>query len=219
MHFVCARCTRCTPEFEAGSARRCVLGKKNRNKGKSSSGSNNNTVIIVIAALAAGLFLGSVIVPAFKESATPQTAGGMSSGGGFEQQIEDTKRLLESQPNSVNLWTKLGNLYFDTNQPAKAIDAYSNSIALNPNDPHVLTDLGVMYRRNGNSQKAVEFFDKAILASPEHETARFNKGIVLYYDLKDKAEAIQVWKGLLQMNPAAKTPNGKPIKDMIRDLS
>ena len=195
------------------------MGKKNRKKGKSSKGSSNNTIIIVIAALAAGLFLGSVIVPAFKESATLQPAGGISAGGGFEQQIEDTKRLLEEQPGSVNLWTKLGNLYFDTNQPEKAIDAYTNSIALSPNDPHVLTDIGVMYRRAGKPQKAVEFFNKAILASPEHETARFNKGIVLYYDLKDKAGAIQAWKGILQINPAAKTPNGKPIQDMIRDLS
>ncbi|WP_320007415.1 tetratricopeptide repeat protein [Maridesulfovibrio sp.] len=195
------------------------MGKKNRKNGKSSKSGSNNTIIIVIAALAAGLFLGSVIIPAFKDSATPQSTGGMSAGGGFEQQIADTKRMLEAQPDSATLWAKLGNIYFDTNQPEKAIEAYSNSIALSPDDPHVLTDLGVMYRRAGKPQKAVEFFDKAILASPEHETARFNKGIVLYYDLKDKAGAIQAWKGLLQMNPAAKTPNGKHIQDMINDLS
>ena len=169
-----------------------------------------------MAALAVGLFFGGVFIPALKDSSTPQTTGG---GTDFAQQINETKRQLESQPDSANLWTRLGNLYFDTDQHSKAIEAYNKSLALQPANAHVLTDLGVMYRRNGNPQKAVESFDKAILAAPDHETARFNKGIVLYYDLKDKAGAIQAWKGLLQMNPAAKAPNGKPIKDMIRDFS
>ncbi|NDV26621.1 tetratricopeptide repeat protein [Desulfovibrio sp. JC010] len=155
-------------------------------------------------------------MPALKDSATPQTTAG---GTGFTQQIEETKRQLESQPGSAQLWTRLGNLYFDSDRHDKAIEAYQKSLALEPDNAHVLTDLGVMYRRHGNPQKAVESFDKAILASPKHETARFNKGIVLYYDLKDKAGAIQAWKGLIQMNPGAKAPNGKPIRDMIRELS
>ncbi len=173
-------------------------------------------VIVVIAALAVGLFFGGVFMPALKDSSTPQATGGSA---GFAQQIEETKKLLESQPGSVNLWTKLGNLYFDTDQYANAIDAYSKSVALDPENAHVLTDLGVMYRRSGNPQKAVDNFDKAILVSPTHETARFNKGIVLYYDLKDKAGALQAWNGLVQMNPGARTPNGKLVKDMIRDMS
>ncbi|NDV23157.1 tetratricopeptide repeat protein [Desulfovibrio sp. JC022] len=155
-------------------------------------------------------------MPALKESSTPQSSGGAVD---FAQQIVETKKLLESQPDSVNLWTKLGNMYFDTDQYANAIEAYKKSLALKPDNAHVLTDLGVMYRRSGNPQKAVETFDRAILASPKHETARFNKGIVLYYDLEDKAGAIQAWNGLVQMNPGARAPSGKPIKDMIRDLS
>ncbi|TIH17479.1 tetratricopeptide repeat protein [Marinifilum sp. JC120] len=155
-------------------------------------------------------------MPALKESSTPQSTGG---GVNFTQQIEETKKLLESQPDSVNLWTKLGNMYFDTDQYANAIEAYNKSLSLKPDNAHVLTDLGVMFRRNGNPQKAVDTFDKAILAAPKHETARLNKGIVLYYDLEDKAGAIQTWNGLVQMNPGARAPSGKLVKDMIRDLS
>ncbi len=193
-------------------------GKKSSIQGRQESGGrkNSNMVIIVIAALAVGLFFGGVFIPALKDSSAPQTTSG---GTGFEQQIVETRRLLEASPDSVNLWTKLGNLYFDTDQYAKAIDAYSKSVALDPNNSHVLTDLGVMYRRSGNPLKAVESFDRAILVDPTHETARFNKGIVLYYDIKDKAGAIQSWKGLVQMNPGARTPNGKLVKDMIREMA
>ncbi len=216
-----------TSEFEAGSYREIGLGKKGKGRKSSATGApssggskkNSNMIIVVVAALAVGLFFGGVFMPALKDSSTPQVAGGAGSASSFAQQIEETKKLLESQPESVNLWTKLGNLYFDTDQYANAIDAYSKSLAIEPDNAHVLTDLGVMYRRNGNPQKAVENFDKAILAAPTHETARLNKGIVLYYDLKDKAGAIQAWNGLVQMNPGARTPNGKLVKDMIRDLS
>ncbi|WP_319762319.1 tetratricopeptide repeat protein [Maridesulfovibrio sp.] len=190
------------------------MGKNKKGQGMASE-NRTSTIIIAAVALAAGLFLGGVLIPALKESTTPATTAG---GTGFAQQIVETQRQLESQPDSADLWARLGNLYFDTDQHSKAIDAYKKSLALKPGDAHVLTDLGVMYRRNGNPQKAVESFDKAILAAPDHETARFNKGIVQYYDLKDKAAAIQTWNGLVQMNPGAKTPSGKLIKDMIRDL-
>ncbi|GKT28943.1 tetratricopeptide repeat protein, partial [Aduncisulcus paluster] len=82
-----------------------------------------------------------VFIPALKDSSTPHVAGEAGSASGFAQQIEETKNLLESQPDSVNLWTKLGNLYFDTDQYANAIDAYNKSLALEPDNAHVLTDL------------------------------------------------------------------------------
>jgi peroxiredoxin len=47
-----------------------------------------------------------------------------------------------------------------------------------------------MYRRSGQPRKAIENFNKAIAVNPKHETAQFNKGIVLMHDLGDRDGAI-----------------------------
>ena len=46
----------------------------------------------------------------------------------------------------------------------------------------------------------------------------FNEGVVLYYDLKRKNEALKAWQRLLAVNPAAHAPDGKAVADLIRQL-
>ena len=109
-------------------------------------------------------------------------------------------------------------MYFDTGNYQKAITAYTRSLALNPNDANVETDLGVMYRRSGQPNKAIEEFDRAAKIDPKHETALFNKGIVLMHDLNDLDGAIQAWEELLKRNPAATSPSGQPVKDLVERM-
>lgn len=194
---------------------------KKKSKSAKKAGAVNRSgkggmVAAVVGALLVGIYLGGVVVPAFKDSAEPHSSSGSAQTTG--QQIEQAQKMAESQPDSWKVWANLGNLYYDNDEHAKAIEAYKKALAIEPHEPHVLTDLGVMYRRNGNPKKAVETFDLAIIAAPDHETARFNKGIVLYYDIKDKEGALKAWKGLVDLNPQAKTPGGKLVRDMINEL-
>ena len=69
---------------------------------------------------------------------------------------------------------------------------------------------------SGNPKEAVASFDRAIAVDPKHETARFNKGIVLLHDLKDEKGAIAAWRGLLEINPLAMAPNGQTVDELIR---
>ena len=125
---------------------------------------------------------------------------------------------MAANPTNVEAWTRLGHVYFDTNNPAKAIRAYEKSLELRPDDPNVLTDLGVMYRRNGQPDKALAAFDRAIAVDPRHEQSRFNKGIVLRYDMNDREGAVKVWEELLAINPNALVPNGQPVSEAIKSL-
>jgi hypothetical protein len=61
-------------------------------------------------------------------------------------------------------------------------------------------------------------FSKAATIDPNHEQSRFNKGVVLLYDFQDRAGAIAAWEDLLQANPAAASPNGQPMGEIIADL-
>lgn len=137
----------------------------------------------------------------------------------YAQALSSLQLAAQQNPNNADTWAQLGHAYFDTNQPAKAIEAYTKSLAIIPGNPSILTDLGVMYRRNGQPDKALESFDKALVLQPGFEQALFNKGIVFQNDLGDTNSAIQAWKELLIVNPGATGPGGIPIAQMIEDIS
>ena len=134
------------------------------------------------------------------------------------QHLVQLELEVQKNPKDIDAWTNLGHLYFDSDQAEKAITAYNKSLDLAPNNADVLTDLGVMYRRAGKPQQAVASFDRAIQVNAKHETARFNKGIVLLYDLKDQAGALAAWQGLVGINPMATAPNGQLISEMIKEM-
>ena len=172
-------------------------------------------------------FLSGIVFSIYKPPAgggTATVATGQPQAQAAKLTAEQTQQLLQLElavqknPNNIEAWTTLGHLYFDSDQPDKAINAYNKSLALAPNNPDVLTDLGVMYRRAGNPQQAIASFDKAIAVNAKHETARFNKGIVLLYDLKDQPGAIAAWQGLVSLNPMATAPNGQLISEMLKEM-
>ncbi len=176
------------------------------------------TLYIVIAVSLLIGFLSGVIFSVYKSpggNAVPPVASQEQNGGHdmavAEQQVKDS-------PNDPAAWVHLGNAYFDTEQPAQAIKAYTRALELAPGNPDVLTDLGVMYRRNGQPAQALVSFDKAIQASPVHEQSRLNKGVVLYYDQQDRKEAFKTWEELLAINPMVRIPSGQLLRDFREDL-
>jgi cytochrome c-type biogenesis protein CcmH/NrfG len=181
-------------------------------------------IIIAVVALVSGFFGGIVFSVFQSPSQAPQYAGSQPGGQapGFTEQQASQILALEKEvaanPTNGAAWTQLGHVYFDTNQHGKAINAYTKSLELIPNNPNVLTDLGVMYRRNGQPDQAVEMFSKAASIDPNHEQSRFNKGVVLLYDLQDTEGAIVAWEDLLKANPVATAPNGQPMEEIIADL-
>jgi cytochrome c-type biogenesis protein CcmH/NrfG len=180
-------------------------------------------LIVALVAVVAG-FLGGIVFsvfysggnqPILSSAPSPQAQGISAQLAG---QILALEKEVAANPDNANAWTQLGHVYFDTDNYSKAIRAYEKSLALQPNNPDVLTDLGVMYRRSGQPEKALECFDKAIALDPNHQQARFNKGVVLKYDLNDTAGAIKAWEELLKTNPNATMPNGQPLSEALKIL-
>ena len=134
------------------------------------------------------------------------------------QVLHDLEEQIKKDPTNFEMHVQLGHMYFDSNQPQKAIEAYEKALELHPGDANLWTDLGVMYRRTEQPKKAIESFDKAIALDPKHEPSRFNKGIVLLYDLKDQANAISSFEELLVLNPDAQSGNGGSIREFVDHL-
>ncbi len=168
-------------------------------------------------------FLTGVGFTVYKTSGTASTTIAASSQqSDHDEETHQTILKLEAEvttdPDNFQTWRQLGNLYFDHNLPEKAIDAYTKTLELHTGDANLLTDLGVMYRRTKQYEKAMESFEKAIQMDPTHEPARFNKGIVLLYDLDKPGEAIASWEEILRINPQARTGNGESIGDFIKNI-
>jgi cytochrome c-type biogenesis protein CcmH/NrfG len=176
-------------------------------------------LLIALLALAVGFF-GGVFFGVYKSG--PSIAGMPAGAPTAQKELQDQIATLEKEtrqhPSNVTAWVELGNAYFDTDQYKKSIQAYSKALELKPDNADVWTDMGVMYRKDGRPQEAVKAFDQAIAVNPKHEVSRLNKGIVLFHDLKDTRGAIQVWEGLLEINPMAMAPGGMSVDQMVQGL-
>lgn len=170
---------------------------------------------IIYSSIQSDTYTGGVPQP--QQAAAPQGGGGQGLSPQQASTILALEQRVAANPADVEAWVQLGNTYFDASRYAKAIRAYEKSLELQPGNANVLTDLGVMYRGNGQPEQAVASFDKAIAAQPNHEQSRFNKGIVLMYDMGDIPGAIAAWQGLLEVNPGATASNGIPVSEIIAD--
>ena len=133
----------------------------------------------------------------------------------YSQKEKELKNALSQNLKDASAWVQLGHVYFETDQYAKAIDAYKKSLSIEPGNANVLTDLGVMYRYNRQHQDAIKSFDEAISADPKHEWARFHKGGVLMNDLNQKRLALTVWEELFSINPFFMSSKDQSLDQLI----
>lgn len=178
---------------------------------------SENVIWFVVVSLLIG-FVGGVAFGIYKSGrlAAPGSMGGAPAmNAELQANIDAFKARTIENPKDVGAWIQLGHLYFDAGLADQSIEAYENALAIQPQNANVWTDLGVMYRRSGNPEKAVAAFDRAMQIDPGHEISRFNKGIVLFHDLKDEKGAIKAWESLLAINPDAQSPGGSPVRELV----
>nr|MBF0222531.1 tetratricopeptide repeat protein [Desulfobulbaceae bacterium] len=196
--------------------------------GTASNSVTKQTLYIVAGIAAVVGFMAGVVFsslqtesyPVAQNNRGPAPQATVQQGGVTPQQASQILALeqrVSTNPADANAWVQLGNTYFDASRFDKAIRAYTKYNELQPGNANVLTDLGVMYRRSGDPQQALANFESAIMADPRHEQSRFNKGIVLMYDLGDIQGAVTTWQELLTINPGAIAGNGTPISEIIAD--
>ncbi|WP_419787845.1 tetratricopeptide repeat protein [Pseudodesulfovibrio sp.] len=181
-------------------------------------------IILVVMALLVGAFIGNTVtmlyigqredeqpIPAVS-SAAPETSGGNAAT------LARLEQKTAANPVDADAWVELGNYCFDNGLSEKAAVAYEHALELSPMRANVWSDLGVMYRRTSQFHKAIDAFGQAAKIDPVHTTSRYNMGVVYYFDLNDKSNALKVWKSLLADEPQARTPDGRPLADLISEV-
>lgn len=176
-------------------------------------------ILIVVIAFLAGFITGATVailkgkkgVETSALQQRPQMAPPSAPPGPspveVASKIKTLKEIIQKDPKNLPAWVELGNLYFDSDQPKEAIEAYSKYLAVKPGNPDVRTNMGIMYRRLGDFDRAIEEFRKAAQSDPKHINSRYNIGIVLLHDKQDIKAAIKAWEEYLRVDPGSERAN------------
>jgi cytochrome c-type biogenesis protein CcmH/NrfG len=119
---------------------------------------------------------------------------------------------LKSDPNNSDLLYKLGNIYYDAQQYADAVDYYERCLKINPKATDVRTDMATAYHFMGQTDRALQEYGEVLKIDGTHANALFNTGMVKWQDKQDMSGAIVAWKRLLETNPQY------PQRDKVQQL-
>jgi tetratricopeptide (TPR) repeat protein len=176
-------------------------------------------IIAICLAVGAGLALSlqAILIqnPEVREQIEVPTIPEDSAVPVADNRLVLLQQAISENPRDLSAWVALGNHYFDHGLHTQAIEAYRKYLALSPKDPDVWTDLGIMYRRSGRFTDAIDAFNRAKDVDPRHEASRFNRGVVLLYDLQETQKAIQEWQDLVRINPDYRLKDGRLLQDFL----
>lgn len=97
----------------------------------------------------------------------------------FNAQEKQLLALIEKDPSNVDLHSRLGDLYFESNRYVQAIPSYLKALELNPADADTYNDLGLAYHYSGEPTAAVEALKKGTEAGPSYQRIWLSLGFVL----------------------------------------
>lgn len=183
---------------------------------KSSRALSRTNIWLLFCIFVIGIIIGSSFFLLDKQSIQQEAIDSPTEAQ--QGMIDSLITATEIDSKNVLLWVQLGNAYYDTAQVNLAIEAYKKALVLNPNMPEVLVDYATMLRANSQLDEARTAYDKALSLSKENTLALYNKGLLLYYDIGNKAEAIATWERLVAQSPHARTPDGRLVQALLTEM-
>jgi cytochrome c-type biogenesis protein CcmH/NrfG len=118
-----------------------------------------------------------------------------------DAQAKPLLEKLKSDPNNADLLASIGNVYYDTQQYASAINYYQQVLKLQPANTSVRTDMATAYWYTGDADTAIAEFNKSLSYDPHKANTLFNLGVVEWQGKMDIKSAVATWQTLLDTNP------------------
>jgi tetratricopeptide (TPR) repeat protein len=123
-------------------------------------------------------------------------AGEDSEAGDYETAAAKVKQALAADPEIIEAYSRLGNIYTKAGKHGEAVAAYKQALALDPE--HLLStyNLALAYRALGRIDEAIVGFERTQQLDPRSGRAHFQLGDI-YMQRGDPAKALDVLtKGL-----------------------
>ena len=121
-------------------------------------------------------------------------------GSGLRQESAGSaRRAIDLDPTNVDAWNVLG-LSLETAEPAAALAAWEQAVALTPRAPEAHFRIGDFHRRRRHFDAAVAAYRTALTIAPNHPVVRNNIGLALQEQGQLKA-AEQFYRAAIQQQP------------------
>jgi cytochrome c-type biogenesis protein CcmH/NrfG len=189
----------------------------------------SESIVFALAGVAFGLIAGWVIgtqqaTPRAPAAAPAQTSAAEPAADGAgtraalldEAQVTALKSVASREPSNAKPRAQLGNLYFDAERYAEAIQWYGEAVKLAPDDVNISTDLGVCYYYTNQPDKALAQFEHSLKIDPNHAKTLLNVGIVRAFGKQDLEGAVQAWQQVMKLSP--ESPEGQAAKRALDSL-
>jgi tetratricopeptide (TPR) repeat protein len=141
---------------------------------------------------------------AWKTVAEVEYRAGQIDRGYLDKALTSFRHALEIDAHDLEALRGIGNVHFDHEQYAEAVDSYSRYLALKPDDLNVRTDLGTMYLYGGKPDKAIAEYGKVLAADPKFYQAQYNLGIA-YAQTGDAPKALEALGRARSLAPDERT--------------
>lgn len=126
------------------------------------------------------------------------------------------KARLDKNSKDLEALISLGNANMMISRFDSAQDLYTRALAINPKDLDVRTNLAIAYKYGGKPDQAFVELNKNLEYDPKHDPTMYNLGFLYYYDKKDTAAALDVWKRWLALYPNA--PAASDVSKQIAQI-
>ena len=182
----------------------------------SSKGTFRQGFILAVICLSLGVILGVFVRRSQVVVSTPVAVGNArpstDSMAGVRQVTPDQLKLmadkqaqpllsqLQSTPNDPELLSKLGHIYYVTQNFKEASTYFKRSVDIR-DDAIVRTELGRAYYYAGDPDDALAEFDRVLKSDPDNANAMFNVGMIKWQSKSDADGAVAAWQQILKKYP------------------
>ena len=122
------------------------------------------------------------------------------SEGQFHQALSASRQMLETFPNSVELFNIIGASNSGLKQFETAIDSYKKALVIEPDHANTHYNLGNSLNNYGDPEAAIKSYKEALKNKPDFADAYYNMGNAQKNNGELKA-AIESYKQALKINP------------------
>jgi tetratricopeptide (TPR) repeat protein len=128
------------------------------------------------------------------------TADELRSRKAYLEAMDYFRAALAKQPNSPQIYNKIGIVELQTYRLADARKSFERSLKLNKRHADALNNLGVVYYELKKYGKAIKYYNKALDIRPDMASYFSNLGAA-YFSKKDYEKATAAYSQALQLDP------------------
>lgn len=118
----------------------------------------------------------------------------------FDKVVAIYRKVLADDPNVIDAWFNLGNVYYRAGQYPEAIKYFSKALELKPDYDLPVINMANAYRRMGRDDAALAGYEHYLTIDPKNAHVRYQIGEI-QLDRGDLASAEQSFRQALEINP------------------